>query len=128
MIIPKDLYYTENHEWILIEGDEGTIGITDHAQQELGDVVFVEFPDQGDEFPQFEAFSVIESVKAVSDVYLPVGGEVVAVNEELLEQPELINEEPYEGGWLVKIRVANKEELDVLMNHEEYNRFLEEEE
>ncbi|HLV09654.1 MAG TPA: glycine cleavage system protein GcvH [Halanaerobiales bacterium] len=128
MIIPKDLYYTENHEWILIEGDEGTIGITDHAQQELGDVVFVEFPDKGDEFAQFEAFSVIESVKAVSDVYLPVGGEVVAVNEELLEQPELINEEPYEGGWLVKIRVANKEELDVLMNHEEYNRFLEEEE
>jgi glycine cleavage system H protein len=128
MEIPKDLFYSENHEWILVEGDEAIIGITDYAQEEMGDVVFVELPEVGDEFEQFDSFGVVESVKAVSDVYLPAGGKIIAINEDLLDQPELVNEEPYEGGWLVRIKMTDKEELDTLMNHKEYALFLEEEE
>lgn len=128
MEIPKDLFYSENHEWILVEGDEAIIGITDYAQEEMGDVVFVELPEVGDEFEQFDSFGVVESVKAVSDVYLPAGGKIIAINEDLLDQPELVNEEPYEGGWLVRIKMTDKEELDTLMNPKEYALFLEEEE
>ncbi len=128
MEIPKDLLYSENHEWILVEGDEAIIGITDYAQEEMGDVVFIELPGVGDEFEQFDPFGVVESVKAVSDVYLPAGGKIIAINEDLLDQPELVNEEPYEGGWLVRIKMTDKEELDTLMNHKEYVLFLEEEE
>ncbi len=128
MEIPKELLYSEDHEWILVEGDQATIGISDFAQEELGDVVFVELPETGEELDQFDEFGVIESVKAVSDIYAPAGGEIVAVNEELLDQPELINEEPYEGGWLIKIKLADKAELDDLMDDQAYSEYLKEDE
>lgn len=127
MDLPKDLFYTENHEWLAIDGDEATIGITEYAQEEMGDVVFVELPEVGDEFEQFDSFGVVESVKAVSDIYIPAGGKVIAINEDLFEQPELINEEPYDGGWLIKIKFKDEDELESLMNYEEYDRFMEEE-
>lgn len=128
MEIPKDLFYTENHEWILVEGTEAAVGITEYAQQKMGDIVFVELPEPGDEFKQFDSFGVVESVKAVSDIYLPVGGEIVAINEDLFDSPELVNEEPFEGGWLVRIKIMDKDDLETLMDHENYIRFLEEEE
>lgn len=127
MDLPKDLFYTENHEWLAIDGDEATIGITEYAQEEMGDVVFVELPEVGDEFEQFDSFGVVESVKAVSDIYIPAGGKVIAINEDLFEQPELINDEPYDGGWLIKIKFKDEDELESLMNYEEYDRFMEEE-
>jgi len=126
MQIPEELLYTENHEWILVEGEEATIGITEYAQEELGDVVFVELPEIGDEFDQFADFGVIESVKAVSDVYIPAGGVVIAINEDLFDKPELINESPYEEGWLIRIKLANTEELNELMDNQAYEEFLEE--
>lgn len=126
MDIPKELLYSEDHEWILVEGDVATIGITDYAQEELGDVVFVELPEVGDELDQFDEFGVIESVKAVSDIYTPAGGEIIEINEELLDQPELINEEPYEGGWLIKIKLADKAELEELMDDQAYSEYLKE--
>ncbi|MFP4662520.1 MAG: glycine cleavage system protein GcvH [Halanaerobiales bacterium] len=127
MNVPKDMFYTENHEWILVEGGEAIVGITEYAQQEMGDVIFVELPEPGDEYDQFDPFSVVESVKAVSDIYLPVGGEITAVNEDLFDSPELVNEEPFEGGWLVKVKLSDKDDLETLMDHEDYTRFLEEE-
>lgn len=127
MDLPKDLFYTENHEWLALDGNEATIGITEYAQRELGDVVFVELPEIGDEFEQFDSFGVAESVKAVSDIYVPAGGKVIAINEDLFEQPELINEEPYDGGWLIKIKLTDEDELESLMNYKEYDRLLEEE-
>lgn len=128
MDIPKGLFYTENHEWTLVEGDEATIGITEYAQEEMGDVVFVELPEVGDVFEQFDSFGVVESVKAVSDIYLPIGGEVIAINEDLFDSPELVNEEPFEGGWLLKVKIVDKDELEELMDYEDYAAFLEEEE
>ncbi len=128
MDIPKGLFYTENHEWTLVEGDEATIGITEYAQEEMGDVVFVELPEVGDVFEQFDSFGVVESVKAVSDIYLPIGGEVIAINEDLFDSPELVNEEPFEGGWLLKVKIVDKDDLEELMDYEDYAAFLEEEE
>lgn len=125
MSVPKNLYYTENHEWMMVEGDEATIGITEHAQEEMGDVVFVELPDIGDQFEQFDSFGVVESVKAVSDIYIPAGGTVVDTNQDLLDQPELINDEPYEGGWMIKITLADQGDIDSLMDYEAYSRYLE---
>ncbi len=127
MEVPEDYCYTEDHEWIAVEDGSGKVGITDHAQEELGDIVFVEMPQEGDEFDKHENFGVIESVKAVSDVYTPVSGTVVEVNEELLDSPELINDEPYEGGWIIKIELSDETELDELMDAEEYQDYLEEE-
>ncbi|ACL71088.1 glycine cleavage system protein GcvH [Halothermothrix orenii] len=126
MNVPENLMYTKNHEWIKVDGDTALVGVTDYAQKELGDIVFVELPEVSDEFAQSEGFAVLESVKAVSDVYLPVGGEVLEANEELLENPELVNQEPYASGWLVKIKLADKKELEDLMSSEEYARYLEE--
>jgi glycine cleavage system H protein len=127
MSIPNDLFYTENHEWISMDGKEAVVGITEHAQEELGDIVFVELPSVEEELDQFEEFGVIESVKAVSDVFMPASGIVVEVNEELMDQPELINEDPFGSGWLIKIEVKDKEELEKLMDSNEYESFLEEE-
>jgi len=127
MTIPNDLFYTENHEWISVDGKEAVVGITEHAQDELGDIVFVELPSVEEELDQFEEFGVIESVKAVSDVFMPVGGIVVEVNEELMDQPELINEDPYGSGWLIKVEVKDKSDLDELMDSSEYKAFIEEE-
>ena len=124
MNIPEDLQYTKSHEWVRIEGDTATIGITDHAQDELGDVVFVELPEEGDTFDAGESFGTVESVKAVSDLYAPVGGEVVEVNSALENAPENINEDPYGEGWIVKLRTIVEADL---LSPEEYETVVEEE-
>ena len=124
MNIPEDLQYTKSHEWVRIEGDTATIGITDHAQDELGDVVFVELPDEGDTFDAGESFGTVESVKAVSDLYTPVGGEVVEVNSALEDAPENINEDPYGEGWIVKLRTTDDADL---LSPQEYEKVVEEE-
>jgi glycine cleavage system H protein len=122
--IPEDLQYTKSHEWVRIEGDTATIGITDHAQDELGDVVFVELPDEGATFDAGESFGTVESVKAVSDLYTPVGGEVVEVNSSLEDTPENINEDPYGEGWIVMLRTTDEADL---LSPEEYEKVVEEE-
>ena len=124
MNIPEDLQYTKSHEWVRMDGDTGTIGITDHAQDELGDVVFVELPDAGASFDAGESFGTVESVKAVSDLYTPVGGEVVEVNSALEDVPENINEDPYGEGWIVKLRITDEPDL---LSPQEYEKVVEEE-
>ena len=124
MNIPEDLQYTRSHEWVRIEGDTATVGITDHAQDELGDVVFVELPDEGASFDAGESFGTVESVKAVSDLYTPVGGEVVEVNSTLEDAPENINEDPYGEGWIVKLRTTDEADL---LSPEEYEKVVAEE-
>ena len=124
MNVPGDLQYTKSHEWVRREEGTATIGITDHAQDELGDVVFVELPEKGTSFSAGDSFGTVESVKAVSDLYAPVGGEVVEVNETLNDSPELINEEPYGGGWMIRLRIS--EDAD-LLSAEEYEKLVEEE-
>lgn len=120
--IPGELLYTEEHEYLKEAGTDGEylVGITDYAQGELGDVVFLEFPAVGDTFDRMEAFGTIEAVKAVSDLYSPVGAEIVEVNEALEEDPSLVNSDPYGDGWMVRIRVVDESELDNLMDAEEY--------
>jgi len=120
---PKDLKYSKEHEWVKVEGDTATIGITDHAQERLTDVVFVELPKVGKVVKQGETLAVLESVKAVSDVYSPVSGEVVEVNDTLTDKPELINQKPYDDGWIVKLKVKD-EKVDNLMSAKEYEEFL----
>ncbi|AAO07160.1 glycine cleavage system protein GcvH [Vibrio vulnificus] len=123
----KTLKFTESHEWVRDNGDGTvTIGISEHAQEMLGDVVFVELPELEAEIEAGESFSLVESVKAASDIYAPVTGEVVEVNEELSDSPELINEEPYEGGWIVKVKLSDPSELDNLKDAEEYLNSIEE--
>ena len=122
--MPEDLQYTKSHEWVRIEGDTATIGITDHAQEELGDVVFVELPDEGATFDAGESFGTVESVKAVSDLYTPVGGEIVEVNSALEDAPESINEDPYGEGWIVKLRTSDEADL---LSPEEYEKVVAEE-
>jgi len=124
--VPEELQYTRSHEWVRTEGDTATIGITDHAQDELGDIVFIELPEQGATLEAGDSFGTLESVKAVSDLYAPVGGEVIEVNEALDSSPEKINEDPYGEGWIVKLRVSD-EPAD-LLSASDYERFLEEEE
>ncbi|WP_425929526.1 glycine cleavage system protein GcvH [Pseudomonas sp. NyZ201] len=122
--IPADLRYAESHEWARLEADGTvTVGISDHAQEALGDVVFVELPEVGSVFAQGDASGVVESVKAASDIYSPVGGEVIAVNEELADSPELVNEEVYES-WFFKLKPSNKSELDKLMSAAEYAKSI----
>jgi glycine cleavage system H protein len=123
--IPGELEYTKTHEWVRREGDVATVGITDHAQDELGDVVFIELPEEGASFDAGDSFGTIESVKAVSDLYAPVGGEVVEVNETLNDSPERVNEDPYGGGWMIRLRISNEGEL---LSADEYEKLLEEEE
>ena len=125
MSVPEELKYTRSHEWVRTEGDTATIGITDHAQDELGDVVFVELPEVGATFDAGDSFGTVESVKAVSDLYIPVGGEVTEVNEALNDQPEKINEDPYGEGWMVKLRVSD--EGSGLLSASDYEQFVEEE-
>ena len=124
MTIPADLKYTKEHEWVRIEDSVATFGITDHAQEALGDIVFVELPEKGTTVDAGGAFVVVESVKAVSDAYAPVAGEVVAVNEALEDEPEKINTDPYGSGWIAKIRMSG--DTVELMSDDEYNTFLEE--
>jgi glycine cleavage system H protein len=125
LAIPEELQYTKTHEWVRREDDVATVGITEHAQDELGDVVFIELPERGATFGAGDAFGTVESVKAVSDLYAPVGGEVVEVNEALNDSPEKINEEPYGDGWIIRLRVS--EEVD-LLSAGDYEKLLEEEE
>jgi len=127
--IPSELKYTESHEWIRDEGDGSvTIGITDHAQEALGDLVFVELPEVGSSFDQGEDAAVVESVKAASDVYSPLSGEVVEANEILADAPETINEHPYEDGWIYKLKLADVDELNGLMDADAYAEHCENEE
>jgi glycine cleavage system H protein len=125
MEFPEEFKYTEEHEWVSIEDDVVTIGISDFAQDALGDIVFVELPEVGYQAQAGKTFGVVESVKAVSDIYSPVTGEVVEINEELPDTPELVNSSPYEGAWMLKIKLADKAELDGLLDAEAYQAFVE---
>lgn len=125
MKFDPDVKYHEEHEWVRLEGDEAVIGISDYAQEQLSDVVYVELPEVGDSFDKGDVFAVVESVKAASDVYMPVSGEIVEVNEDLEDSPELVNSDPYGDAWLVRITLADPSELDDLMNVEEYKAFVE---
>jgi glycine cleavage system H protein len=122
--IPEELQYTRSHEWVRIENDTATVGITDYAQEELGDIVFVELPEEGATLEAGDSFGTLESVKAVSDLYAPVGGEVVEVNEALNDSPEKINEDPYGDGWIAKLSVSGEDDL---LSATDYERLLEEE-
>ena len=124
---PTDLLFTKEHEWLRIDGDLGTVGISDHAQKELGDVVYIELPKPGDKFDSGGTFGSVESVKAVSELFMPVSGEVVEVNEELGSAPERVNADPYGVGWMVRIRLTDKNETADLMSAEEYDEFTKEE-
>ncbi|MDQ3943108.1 MAG: glycine cleavage system protein GcvH [Actinomycetota bacterium] len=124
MNIPEELQYTKSHEWVRIENDTATVGITDYAQEELGDIVFVELPEEGATLEAGDSFGTLESVKAVSDLYAPVGGEVVEVNEALNNSPEKINEDPYGDGWIAKLSVSGEGDL---LSATDYERLLEEE-
>ncbi|HEY5672987.1 MAG TPA: glycine cleavage system protein GcvH [Malonomonas sp.] len=125
MEFPDELRYTEEHEWVLVEDDVATIGITDFAQDQLGDVVFVELPEVGDELVAGKTLGVVESVKAVSDIYAPLSGEVVEINEDLPDEPELLNTSAYEDGWMIKVKMSDPSELDDLMDASDYQRFIE---
>lgn len=120
----EKLLFTKEHEWVLVKDDVVRVGISDYAQNELGDVVFVDLPEVGDEVEEGEGFAVVESVKAVADVYAPVSGEIVKVNEELEDSPELVNESPYDQGWIVEIKVEGVAQTGDLMNKQEYEEFL----
>ncbi len=122
---PKEFRYTKDHEWIKIEGDEGVIGITDFAQNHLGDIIYVELPEIGKKLDVHQAIGVVESVKSVSDVYSPVAGEITAVNGELAQTADLVNKDPHGRGWIVKVRIQDKKALDALMNVSEYEKYLE---
>lgn len=118
--------YTEDHEWIRVDGDTGTIGITDHAQEQLGDIVFVELPEVGKTVSKGDELAVVESVKAASEVYAPAGGEVVAVNDKLADDPTLVNSAPMGDGWFVQLKLADASELDALMDADAYGKYAEE--
>ena len=123
--LPEDLRYTENHEWAKLEGEGVVIGVTDYAQDQLGDIVFVEMPAPGDQFEQGDEFGTVESVKAVSELYMPVGGTVLEVNQALEAAPELLNKSPYDQGWLIRMNPNDISQLDRLMNRGDYLKMLE---
>ncbi len=128
MDLPKDLKYTKEHEWVRTEGDGSVVvGITDFAQESLGDVVYVELPQEGATVTKNEPFGVVESVKAVSDLYAPVSGTVTEVNDSLVDSPEVINEDPYGDAWMIKVELNNPDDLNDLLTAEEYQKFVEEE-
>jgi len=122
--VPSDLRYTRDHEWVRLEGDEATVGITQYAADQLGDIVFVELPDAGKALEGSRPFGVVESVKAVSDLFAPVGGEVVATNPALTSDPELVNSDPYGQGWMVRLRVADESELEDLLDADAYDALV----
>ena len=123
-MVPDDRKYTQEHEWVQIDGDTGIIGVTDHAAGELGDIVFVELPGTGDEFSQGDTVGTIESVKAVADLFLPVSGEVVEINEAVVDSPELVNSGPMDDGWLMKVKLSDMSEMDNLMDAQTYQDLL----
>ncbi|MBA7517992.1 Glycine cleavage system H protein [subsurface metagenome] len=122
---PDDFYYTKNHEWIQVKGDKATVGITDFAQKQLGDVVYVELPKVGKKLGFHQSMGVIESVKAVSDVYSPVSGEVIEANKGLDDSPELVNQDPHGKGWFIRLKIKDETELEKLMAASEYEEFIE---
>jgi glycine cleavage system H protein len=125
MKVEPKLKYDEEHEWIRVEGDEGVVGISDYAQDQLSDVVYVELPEVGDSFERGDILAVVESVKAASDVYMPVSGEVLEINDVLEDSPELVNQDPYGEAWFVRITIADPSELDDLLDADAYEAFLE---
>lgn len=125
MSLPQNLKYSEDHEWIKVEGNTATIGITDFAQSELGDIVFVELPEAGDDITKGESFGSVESVKTVSELYAPLSGSIIAINEELEDSPELVNEDSYEGAWMLKVELSNESELDSLLDADGYAAVIE---
>ncbi len=127
MDIPTDLLYTKEHEWVRLDGDTGTIGITDYAQDQLGDIVYVDLPEAGKQLAQLAVFGEIESVKAVSELYSPLSGEVVESNQALADKPELINDSPYGEGWIMKVRLSDASESEKLLTAEQYGAFIESE-
>ncbi|MER3426550.1 MAG: glycine cleavage system protein H [Pyrinomonas sp.] len=125
--VPEDLHYSKDHEWVRVEGDTALIGITDYAQHALGDIVYVELPRVGDSFAAHDAFGSVESVKAVSEVYAPVSGEVVEVNESLQDEPEKVNSDPYGDGWMIRVRLSDPGEVDSLLTAAEYEDYIKKE-
>jgi len=124
MNVPENLKYTKDHEWLRVEGDLGYVGITDYAQHELGDIVFIEIETVGEILQKHDSFGTIEAVKTVSDMYLPVGGEVLEFNEELTTKPEIINQDPYDKGWIIKIKIQNNSEIGELLNPDQYKELI----
>lgn len=124
MSVPTDLRYTRDHEWVRIQGDEATVGITQYAAEQLGDIVFVELPDVGRDLASAKAFGVVESVKAVSDLFAPLAGEVTAANEALAKEPELVNSDPYGKGWMIKLRIGSDANLDELLDADAYDALV----
>jgi glycine cleavage system H protein len=125
MNIPAGLKYTQDHEWILVEGETATVGITDFAQGELGDVVFVEIETEGETLAKGETFGTVEAVKTVSDLFMPVGGEIVEVNPALADEPELVNKDPYNAGWMIKIKLTDAAEVAELLSAADYQKMVE---
>lgn len=124
MNVPADLKYTKDHEWVKVDGDEATVGITDFAQGELGDIVYVEIETEGDTLDANEVFGTVEAVKTVSDLFMPLSGEIVAVNEDLEDSPEKVNESAYEDGWMIKIKMSDPSEVAGLMSADEYTEHI----
>ena len=124
MNFPKNLKYTEDHEWVKLDGDIATIGITDFAQSELGDIIFVEFPDHGLEVSSKETIGTLEAVKTVADIFSPLSGTIVELNASLESNPELINEDPYDAGWILKIKITDSKQLDSLLSSSDYNNLI----
>ena len=121
--VPENLHYSKDHEWVRVEGDTAVVGITDHAQDQLGDVVYVELPKAGEDFAAHESFCSVESVKAVSEIFTPVSGKVAAANDSLNDEPEKVNQDPYGEGWMIKIKMSNAGEVDSLLTAAEYEDF-----
>jgi glycine cleavage system H protein len=124
MNIPQDLKYTQDHEWVRIEGDQATIGITDFAQGELGDIVYVEVETVGESLDKEAVFGTVEAVKTVSDLFLPLTGEITAFNEDLEDTPELVNEDPYNQGWIIKMKISDLSQIETLLTHEGYQAVI----
>lgn len=127
MNFPEDLKYSKEHEWVRVNGNVATIGVSDYAQDQLGEIVFVELPDEGEEFEKDDAFGVVESVKSVNDVYAPLSGRIIEVNDPVVDTPEIVNEDPYGEGWLVKIEISNLKEMGELMSAKDYEAYIKEE-
>ncbi len=127
MNVPADLLYTKQHEWVLVEGGTAVVGITDYAQQELGDVVYIELPEEGQSFEMEESFGSVESVKAVSELYMPLSGKVSEVNSDLADAPEVVNEDPYGDGWMIRVAISDSGQVDDLLSSDDYLEYLKEE-
>ncbi len=123
--VPDDLYYTEDHEWVRVKGENVTIGVSDYAQDQLGDIVFVEMPVSGDQFKKGDEFGTVESVKAVAELYMPIGGEIIQTNQALEDAPELLNQSPYAEGWIIEIKPEDASQLEAILNKGAYLKMLE---